>query len=278
MSLCLREHFKEIGFNDQEAPLDVSLNILWGFKILSNMTKEIFKYSGNDVTFRLENGVLMVNATQMAKPFSSLPKDWLRTAFAQKMIDAISVRQKCLTGELVVVMQGGDIQGTWMQEDVALLFAQWLSPELYLWCNDKIKELLTKGSVSLPNFNNPAEAARAWADQYERRELAEKKVFELEPKAEVFDKISNADNLLSMNSAAKSLGTTRTKLFKLLREKDILMANNLPYQRHIDAGRFQVKVKPIEMGDKSMDYAQTFVTAKGLTWLGRGFVNLDKQK
>jgi hypothetical protein len=24
---------KDIGFNDQEAPLDVSLNILWGFKI-----------------------------------------------------------------------------------------------------------------------------------------------------------------------------------------------------------------------------------------------------
>lgn len=243
------------------------------------MINSIQYYRESKITFQKINGVWFANATEIAKAFNTRPGDWLRTDAATRYINALAEVHKCTLADLVIIRKGGDdIQGTWLHEDLTLVFAQWLSPEFYLWCNDKIKELLTKGSVSLPNFNNPAEAARAWADQYERRELAEKKVFELEPKAEVFDKISNADNLLSMNSAAKSLGTTRTKLFKLLREKDILMGNNLPYQRHIDAGRFQVKVKPIEMGDKSMDYAQTFVTAKGLTWLGRGFVNLDKQK
>jgi hypothetical protein len=48
----------------------------------------------------------------------------------------------------VKVKQGGNAkyQGTWMHEDVALIFAQWLSPEFYLWCNDRVKELLLKDS------------------------------------------------------------------------------------------------------------------------------------
>lgn len=122
-------------------------------------------------------------------------------------------------------------------------------------------------------------ALRELANEVELRELAEKKVFELEPKAEVFDRIANAGNLLAMNSAAKSLGTTRPKLFKLLRDRSILMGNNLPYQRYIESGMFNVKIKPIEMGHSgSIDYPQTFVTAKGLAWLGKGIVKLEKEK
>lgn len=122
-------------------------------------------------------------------------------------------------------------------------------------------------------------ALRDLADEVERRELVEKKLFELEPKAEVFDRISNADNLLAMNSAAKSLGTTRPKLFQLLRDRNILMGNNLPYQKYIESGMFKVKIKPIEMGHSgTIDYPQTFVTAKGLTWLGKGIIKIEKEK
>lgn len=55
------------------------------------------------------------------------------------------------TADLQVVKKGGDPleQGTWFQEDIALFFAQWLSPEFYLMCNDKLKELLTQG---IPNL------------------------------------------------------------------------------------------------------------------------------
>ena len=38
---------------------------------------------------------------------------------------------------------------------------------------------------AIPDFSNPAEAARAWADQYETRLIAEEKVRELEPAARV---------------------------------------------------------------------------------------------
>jgi anti-repressor protein len=143
----------------------------------------------------------------------------------------------------------------------------------------EMEKVAKKGLVQLPDFNNPAIAARAWADQYEKRDLAERKVIELTPKAEVFDKISNANNLLSMAKAAKLLGTGRKRLFILLRDKKILTMDNLPYQEYIDRGYFKVKVSPMQMGSHGeINYPQTFVTAKGLTWLGKGIVKLEKEK
>lgn len=87
-------------------------------------------------------------------------------------------------------------------------------------------------------------ALKALVASEEAKQLAETKVKELEPKAEVYDSISNAANLLSMNDAAKA------------------------YQTYIDQGYFVVKITPnLMMGN----YAQTYVTGKGLTWLSKMF-------
>ena len=67
------------------------------------------------------------NTLVAQKAFGKMPKDYLRTQSAQELINALSVRLKCLTADLVKVVQGGDIQGTWLHEDIALDFAQWLS-------------------------------------------------------------------------------------------------------------------------------------------------------
>ena len=106
-------------------------------------------YEGYPITFEKKNGKMMVNATQMAKAFGKKPSDWLRTEQANRIIDAVSASQKCEPTDLVVVINGGDGYGSWMHEDVALPFAQWLSPEFYIWCNDHIKELLRTGSTSI---------------------------------------------------------------------------------------------------------------------------------
>ena len=45
------------------------------------------------------------------------------------------------------------------------------------------------------------------------------------------------------------------------------MSNNRPYQRFIDAGYFVVKEKPIQMGGQVINKPQTYVTAKGVSWL-----------
>ena len=109
----------------------------------------IYAYEGNEVTFSNGDNV-MVNATQMAKAFGKQPNDWLKTEQAQRMIEAIAKTNifGLADNQLVVTIKGGnnpEERGTWMHEDVALVFAQWLSPEFYLWCNNRIKELIKNG-------------------------------------------------------------------------------------------------------------------------------------
>lgn len=97
---------------------------------------------------------------------------------------------------------------------------------------DRWEELETKGqSASLiPNFSNPAEAARAWAEQYEARLNAEQSREQLRlttetqveqlkqqaPKVEYFDKVIDSTGLLTVNMVAACFGISTIKLNKLL--------------------------------------------------------------
>jgi hypothetical protein len=72
------------------------------------------------------------------------------------------------------VIQGGepDIQGTWMDEKLALKFAAWLSPAFELWVYDKIQELLTTGKTELKETAPTGFSAtlRLLAQQWEAQE------------------------------------------------------------------------------------------------------------
>lgn len=115
-------------------------------KSLYMTANQIFQYHGNPISFHKGDN-LMVNATQMAKPFNKSPKDFLKTEQSKRFIEALSEVKKILSSDLVKVTYGNN-GGTWMHEDVALEFARWLSPAFAIWCNDRIKELLMKGTVS----------------------------------------------------------------------------------------------------------------------------------
>jgi len=112
--------------------------------------------------------------------------------------------------------------------------------------------------------------------------LADRKIASLEeerqkllPKAEAYDAFMDGSNLQTMNDVAKCLGIGRNKLFKFLREHKIMRANNTPYQEYIDRGYFEVKEKPIQMGDSVINYAQTYVAAKGVDYIRK---LLDRSK
>lgn len=108
---------------------------------------QIFQYNGSPITFQKGDSV-MVNATEMAKPFGKRCNDFLSTKQTKELISSSSAKTGISATGLVTVNQGGNNQGTWMHEDLALVFAQWLSPDFYLWCNDRIKELLQYGMTA----------------------------------------------------------------------------------------------------------------------------------
>ena len=154
------------------------------FKSNENGLSTIFSYNGNDITFKTENGITYVNATEMAKPFKKRPNDYLSLSSVNELINAITRKYGNADFQPVTIIRGTVSPGTWMCEDLALDFAQWLSVDFRLWCLDRIKELLTTGKCVIPDFNDPPAAAEAWAKEYRGRVAAEKLALEERAKAE----------------------------------------------------------------------------------------------
>jgi len=145
---------------------------------------EKYNYKGTFVSFDYDDNYHMINATQMAKPFGKLIGGFLRTQATKDYIELLESRyedlhigQKTPKREVLRVVKGGEpeLQGTWMDEKLALKFAAWLSPEFELWVYDVIEELAKKGSVTLAKSLSPAEQLLANAQllvDHERRMVA----------------------------------------------------------------------------------------------------------
>ena len=244
-------------------------------------------YQGKQITFakRDDNGVLMVNATEMAKSFDTKPANWLRSEQAQRIIKAIAVSQKCDTADLVRVIQGGEQsrQGTWFHEDVALVFAQWLSPEFYIWCNDKIKELLQSGSTS---YNVPKTYADALLIAYKQaKEIEEQqKIIEQQrPKVLFADAVETSQGSILIAELAKLLtqnGYTigQNRLFAQLREEGYLCKYgeyyNQPTQKAQEMGLFEIRRTTISKPNGETFVRSTIkVTGKGQIYFINHFLN-----
>lgn len=124
--------------------------------------------SEHTIAFDFNNGALMVNATEMAKPFGKSPKDFLKNASTQDYIRVFCERRKILSDEIVRVVYG-DNGGTWLHQKLALRFAQWLSPDFAIWVDEKIEELLTKGRTELAPAS-PLSLARQMLEAMEMQE------------------------------------------------------------------------------------------------------------
>lgn len=104
------------------------------------------------------------------------------------------------------------------------------------------------------------------------------KVEEQAPKAAFHDAVVEAVNCQTIQEVAKVLGTGQNRLFKFLRGRSILMANNMPYQKYIDAGYFRVIEQQYKDGRKeNFNYTRTLVTGKGLPYIQKLLSEGDRQ-
>lgn len=254
---------------------------------LSN--NQIFQYNGSPITFQKGDSV-MVNATQMAKPFGKSPKDFLKTDQTKTYIEALSEVRKIHSSDLVRVIYG-DNGGTWMHEDVAMEFARWLSPAFAIWCNDRIKELLTIGmTATQPTLeqmiDNPDLVIQLATQLKREREEKEKLRLENEsqqhkiaidaPKVEFYDEVVDSKDALPMDRVAKllNIGIGRNRLFAFLRDKKVLMPNNTPYQKYVELGWFRcVESKFSKPNGDTCINIKTVVLQKGLDGIRKMFNN-----
>lgn len=196
----------------------------------------VYDYKGSQISFMSGNNV-MINATQMAKPFGKRPIDWLQNQSSIEYLNELSKVRKSTLADLVQVMKGGNNPGTWMHEDVALEFARWLSPSFAIWCNDRIKELLQYGITATQStleqiINNPnlviklatqLKQERAEKEQLEQQARIQNEQLKIAaPKVQYVDTVLQSVNTYTTTQIAKELCMDAVKLHKQLTEKKVM--------------------------------------------------------
>lgn len=161
--------------------------------------------------------------------------------FNNELIGTLSAKTGIPATDLVIVNQGGSNQGTWLYEDLALIFAQWLSIDLKLWCTERIDELFRYGmtgtQTTLDNIlSDPASAIKLLqALQEERQEkerLSEQNSLNIQqlklsaPKVQYYDTVLQSKSTYNTNQIAKELGMSAETLNKKLRDRGVQYKQN----------------------------------------------------
>lgn len=140
--------------------------------------------------------------------------------------------------------------------------------DYFLECERKASQPV----IALPDFTNPVEAARAFADQYEAKQIAQEQLAIAQPKAAALDFISSAVNSLNARDTAKTLNIQPQKFNKWC------ITHNWMYRDN--KGKLQMCSKRLQQGfmeQRNVTYynsnsdvcatTQPMFTAKGLTHL-----------
>ena len=95
----------------------------------------------------------------------------------------------------------------------------------------------------------------------------------MKPKAEFYDIVANSTDTFTMNEVAKNVnikGLGRNKMFAFLRYHKILMLNNDPYQKYVDAGYFRsIQSTWIDKSNGRHIYFKTVVFQKGIEFIAK---------
>jgi len=142
----------------------------------------------------------------------------------------------------------------------------------FIDCEKQLRGLAEAPRPALPGTYR--EALVALLAEVEQKEVLEQQLALAAPKLAFVASIDASRNAVSFAQAAKYLKIAgcegRNKLINRLRVEGILMRNREPYQRHIDAGRFEVQPQTFKAGQKGERITGTTkVTPRGLQWLAK---------
>ena len=150
-----------------------------------------------------------------------------------------------------------------------------LSPEFTAAVIDRWQELEAQNNApALPNFADPVQAARAWADAMERQQQAIAQVAELQPKAQALDAITHAKGNSNIRDTAKALGTKQSDFISWCLKHGWLYRDDCErlkaYANRIQQG-FMAQKSVLHRGSDSTERAtmQPMFTPKGLTHLAK---------
>ncbi len=281
---------------------------------------QVFSYNNNPVSFKDESGQVYINATEMAKPFGKRPTKWLELPSTQELIKALeekdrgvkfsditqsgsNIRFSDITSkQLIITVKGnfkdGREQGTWLHEDIALDFAQWLSVDFKIWCNDRIKELMRYGITASDNMINQMlddpdmmiglltklkEERLANVEQAKIIEQQQTAIEQQAPKVAFANAVATSHRSCLVGELATILKQNgvnigQNRLFAWMRGSGYLCATgeryNQPTQKSMDLELFEIKKTSISKPDGTVLVTSTTkVTGKGQIYFVNKLIN-----
>ena len=134
---------------------------------------------------------------------------------------------------------------------------------------NRLEELEIKSSFQIPQTYS--EALMLAAKQAEQIEQQTALIEAQKPKVEFYEAVTGSSDTIDIASVAKVLnikGFGRNNLFEFLRDKNILMQNNQPFQTFVDRGYFRVIESKYNKPDGSSHInLKTVVYQKGLDYI-----------
>ena len=121
---------------------------------------------------------------------------------------------------------------------------------------------------ALPDFSNPAAAARAWADQVDARQALQIELAAAAPAVAFVENYVGSTGLKGFRQVCKLLGANELRFREFLEEKKIMYRLGgewMPHAAHLDTGRFSVKAGTSDVSGHAYNLAK--FTPKGVSWV-----------
>ena len=183
-----------------------------------------------------------------------------------------------------------------IKNSTAKAFKKWVTSEVLPSIRKTRQYGISQSGLSLPDFSNPAEAARAWADMYDKAhtleaktqeqqkaiETKDKKIEEDKPKVAFADAVTSSSSCCLIGELAKILAQNgykigQNRLFEWLRQHHYLGSKgeyyNMPYQKYIEQGIFKLSQKTFSQGVNMKVGVTTVVTTKGQQYFINKFLS-----
>lgn len=156
----------------------------------------------------------------------------------------------------------------------------------YIAAFNEMERKLQNNMLMLPDFTNPAEAARAWAEQFDKRVDAERQLEKAKPKMIFADAVSASSTTILIGDLAKLIKQNgheigQKRLFEWLRNNGYLIkrkgaVHNSPTQKAMELGLFKIKETAITHSDGHVTVSRTVkVTGKGQQYFINKFAKLE---
>ena len=150
------------------------------------------------------------------------------------------------------------------------------------WVTSEVLPSIRKyGSYSADIPKTLPECLIAYANEIKAHEETKKMLEIAQPKADFYDTVVSTESLLSMGDTAKLInkkGVGRNNLYKILKARKILMADNIPYQQYIERGYFKVVENYYMAGDNKVITKTTYVKQKGVDYIRKLLKEMENKQ